>query len=282
MEAGHILLGHPWQLDRKVTHKKYTNCLSFIYNELKITLTPFSPKEVCEDQIKMRKVRECEESEEKKNERAKEKSEQKNEKSKRKEIHSKKKKQMSFFARKIKENMSENKQKKEKHEIECSGEKNKGVYYTNEFHSSLPCKIESLLQELTDVLPNEVPHDLPPSRGIEHQIDLVPGCPIPNRPAYKTNPEETKEIQNQVNKLLQKGFVKESLSPCFVLIIFVPKKDGTWHICVDSQAINKITMKYTYPIPRLDDMLDELFGYCVFTKIDLNSGYNQIRMKEDD
>ncbi|RDY06563.1 hypothetical protein CR513_09440, partial [Mucuna pruriens] len=59
MEAGHILLGHPWQLDRKVTHKGYTNCLSFIYNKLKITLTPFSPKQVCEDQIKMRKVREC-------------------------------------------------------------------------------------------------------------------------------------------------------------------------------------------------------------------------------
>ncbi|RDX88359.1 hypothetical protein CR513_30061, partial [Mucuna pruriens] len=66
MEAWHILLGRPWQLDRKVTHKGYTNCLSFIYNELKITLTPFSPKQVCEDQIKMRKVRECKQSDEKK------------------------------------------------------------------------------------------------------------------------------------------------------------------------------------------------------------------------
>ncbi|RDX79638.1 hypothetical protein CR513_39918, partial [Mucuna pruriens] len=65
MEAGHILLGRPWQLDRKVTHKGYTNCLSFIYNELKITLTPLTPKQVCEDQIKMRKVRECKLREEK-------------------------------------------------------------------------------------------------------------------------------------------------------------------------------------------------------------------------
>ncbi|RDY04133.1 Tf2-9, partial [Mucuna pruriens] len=254
MEVGHILLGHPWQLDRKVTHNGYTNYLSFIYNELKITLTPLSPKQVCEDQIKMRKVRECKESEEKKNERTKEKSEQKNEKSKRKESYSEKKKQMSFFARERKENMSENKQKKEKHEIKCSEEK-----------------------EFTDIFLDEVSHGLPPLRGIEHQIDLVPGCPIPNRPAYRTNPKETKKIQRKVNELLQKGFVRESLSPCSV-----PQNDGTWRMCVDNWTINKIIVKYKYPIPRLDDMLDELFGYCVFTKIDLNSGYNQIHMKEDD
>ncbi|RDY10826.1 hypothetical protein CR513_04601, partial [Mucuna pruriens] len=72
MEVEHMLLGRPWQLDRKVTHNGYTNCLSFIYNELKVNFTPWSPKQVCEDQIKMRKVRECEESEEKKNERTKE------------------------------------------------------------------------------------------------------------------------------------------------------------------------------------------------------------------
>ncbi|RDX79057.1 hypothetical protein CR513_40568, partial [Mucuna pruriens] len=83
MVAEHILLSRPWQLNCKVTHNGYTNCLSFIYNEMKITLTLLSPKQVCENQIKMRKVRECEESEERKNERTKEKSEQNNEKSKR-------------------------------------------------------------------------------------------------------------------------------------------------------------------------------------------------------
>ncbi|RDY08481.1 hypothetical protein CR513_07292, partial [Mucuna pruriens] len=88
MKVGYIPLCCPWQLDCKVTHKGYTNCLSFIYNELKIILTPLSPKQVCEDQIKTRKVRECEESKEKKIERTKEKSEQKNEKIKRKEIYS--------------------------------------------------------------------------------------------------------------------------------------------------------------------------------------------------
>ncbi|RDY12242.1 hypothetical protein CR513_02987, partial [Mucuna pruriens] len=137
-------------------------------------------------------------------------------------------------------------------------------------------------KEFTDVFPDEVPHGLPPLRGIEHQIDLIPGCPIPNRLAYRTNPEETKEIQKQVNELLQKDFVKESLSPCSVPIILVPKKDGTWCLCVDNWAINKITVKYRYPIPRLDDMLDELFDSYVFTKIDLRSEYNQIRMKEGD
>ncbi|RDY12033.1 hypothetical protein CR513_03214, partial [Mucuna pruriens] len=158
----------------------------------------------------------------------------------------------------------------------------KDVYFTNEFHSSFPCEVDSLLQEFINVFPNEVPHGLPPLRGIEHQIDLVLGCPIPNRLAYRTNLEETKEIQKQMNELLQKGFVRKSLSPCFVSIILVPKKDRTWCMCVDNQAINKITVNYRYPIPRLDYMLDELFGYCVSTKIELKSGFNQIRMKKGD
>ncbi|RDY08909.1 hypothetical protein CR513_06803, partial [Mucuna pruriens] len=172
--------------------------------------------------------------------------------------------------------MSENKQKKEKHEIECSEEKSKkmsafekikevesallakeklhvllykGVYFTNKFHSSLPCEIESLLQEFADVFPNEVFHGLPPLRGIEHQIDLVPGCPFPNKPSYSINLEEIKEIKKQVNEFLQKGFVRESLSSCSIPIILVPKKDGTWDMCVDSWSINKITIKYRYPIP---------------------------------
>jgi hypothetical protein len=155
-------------------------------------------------------------------------------------------------------------------------------FNTNELDESLPSVVVSLLQEYEDVFPNDVPSGLPPIRGIEHQIDFVLGATIPNRPAYRSNPEETKELQRQVEELMAKGHVRESMSPCAVPVLLVPKKDGTWRMCVDCRAINNITVKYRHPIPRLDDMLDELHGSCIFTKIDLKSGYHQIRMKEGD
>ncbi len=148
--------------------------------------------------------------------------------------------------------------------------------------ATLPPAVTNLLQEYADVFPAEIPPGLPPIRGIEHQIDLIPGASLPNRAAYRTNPEETKEIQRQVQDLLDRGYVRESLSPCAVPVILVPKKDGSWRMCVDCRAINNITIRYRHPIPRLDDMLDELSGSTVFSKVDLRSGYHKIRMKLGD
>jgi hypothetical protein len=142
--------------------------------------------------------------------------------------------------------------------------------WENIFHNR--CHIQN--KEFDDVFPENIPNGLPPLRGIEHQIDLVPGASIPNRPAYKTNLEETKELQRQVDELMMKGYIRESMSPCAVPVLLVPKKDGTWRMCVDCRAVNNITVKYRHPIPRLDDMLDELHGSCIFSKIDLRAAFN--------
>ena len=96
------------------------------------------------------------------------------------------------------------------------------------------------------------------------------------------NPHKTQEIQRQVDKLLAKGMIRESLSPCTVPALLVPKKDGSMRMCVDSKVINKITIKYHYPIPGLEDLLDELHGSTIFSKIDLRSGYYQIQIHEGD
>ena len=135
----------------------------------------------------------------------------------------------------------------------------------NDLDPSLPSSFVSLLQEFQDVFLDDIPSGLPPIRGIEQQIDFVPGSTIPNRPAYRCNPEETKELQRQVEDLMSKGYIRESMSPCAVPVLLVPKKDGTWRMCVDCRAVNKITVKYRHPIPKLDDMLDELHWAVIFS-----------------
>jgi hypothetical protein len=139
-----------------------------------------------------------------------------------------------------------------------------------------------LLKNFADIVVEEFSNSLPPIRSINHHIDLIPGASLPNKVAYRLTPQENEEVRNQVQDLLDKGLVREILSPGSVPTILSPKKDGGWRMCTNSRAINKITIRYRFPLPRMDDLMDCLSGEKIFSKIYLKSGYHQIRMREGD
>jgi hypothetical protein len=281
MHAGHILLGRPWQYDRRAIHDGFKNMYSFVKEGKTINLAPLTPSQVYEDQVKLKsEVAHKRKSEKEIEQKRKSESENEQKRKSEKEIEQKRKSESENEQKRKSEKETEQKRKSESENEKK--ERESSSLNLDETNQSLPSLAVSLLQEFEHVFPNEMPNELPPIRGIEHQIDFVPGAAIPNRPAYRSNPEETKELQRQVEDLMSKGYVRESMSPCAVPVLLVPKKDGTWRMCVDCRAINNITVKYRHPIPRLDDMLDELHDSCIFSKIDLKSGYHQIRMKEGD
>ncbi|XP_010527522.1 PREDICTED: uncharacterized protein LOC104804857 [Tarenaya hassleriana] len=171
MQGGHILLGRPWQFDREVKHDGRANQYSFIHDKRKIVLAPLSPSQVHEMQLKLAKEPEP--------------------------------KKGNFYV-KASQVMRAVRQEQPvlllvfKDQLSLRTET-----------PTLSPAISRLLERYSDVFPDEIPTGLPPIRGIEHQIDLVPGAPLSNRPAYRMNPEETKELEKQVQELLSKGYIRE-------------------------------------------------------------------------
>lgn len=108
--------------------------------------------------------------------------------------------------------------------------------------SYFPIEIQEMLEEFTDIVVNDFPDKLPPKRSIIHHIDFIPRESLPNKAAYWMSPKDNEEIRKQVQELLDKGLIRESLSPCIVPMVLAPKKRGEWSMCTDSRAINKITI----------------------------------------
>ncbi|KAJ9545199.1 hypothetical protein OSB04_024906 [Centaurea solstitialis] len=138
-----------------------------------------------------------------------------------------------------------------------------------------------VVREFPEVFPEELP-GLPPPQQVEFHIDLVPGAgPVAKSP-YRLAPSEMQELSSQLQEVLDKGFIRPSSSPWGAPVLFVKKKDGSFRLCIDYRELNKITIKNRYPLPRIDDLFDQLQGATYFSKIDLRSGYHQMRVREED
>ncbi|GJU98993.1 putative reverse transcriptase domain-containing protein [Tanacetum coccineum] len=132
-----------------------------------------------------------------------------------------------------------------------------------------------------DVIPEDLP-GLPPTRQVEFQIDLIPGVALVARAPYRLVPSEMKELSEQLKELSEKGFIRPNSSPWGALVLFVKKKDGSFRMCIDYRELNKLTVNNRYSLPRIADLFDQLQGSSVYSKIDLRTGYHQLRVREED
>nr|GEV28591.1 putative reverse transcriptase domain-containing protein [Tanacetum cinerariifolium] len=128
-----------------------------------------------------------------------------------------------------------------------------------------------VVQEFPEVFLEDLP-GIPPTRQVEFRINLIPGAAPVARAPYRLAPSEMKELAEQLQKLTDKGFIRPSSSPWGAPVLFVKKKDGSFRMCIDYRELNKLTVKNHYPLPRIDDLFDQLQGSSVYSKIDLRSG----------
>ena len=138
-----------------------------------------------------------------------------------------------------------------------------------------------IVRDFPEVFPDDLP-GLPPIRPVEFQIDLVPGATPVAKSPYRLAPSEMQELASQLQELTDKGFIRPSVSPWGAPVLFVKKKDGSFRMCIDYRELNKLTIKNRYPLPRIDDLFDQLQGSTCFSKIDLRSGYHQLRVRKED
>jgi hypothetical protein len=224
MEACSLLLGRPWQYDTNSLHHGRLNHYSLMFKGQKIIIHPMTPEQTIRDDL-ARAVKTAKEQEP--------------------SPSTSDKSEIKLNAPVLLATHADFDDIRDAHfpcyAVVCSSVL---VSLADAPSLDIPPAIANLLQEYADVFPNDLPPGLPPLRGIEHQIDLIPSAQLPNRAPYRTNPDETKEIQRQVQALLDKGYIRESLSPCLVPVLLVPKKDGSWRMCVDCGAINNITIRY--------------------------------------
>ncbi|KAL0373943.1 UNVERIFIED_CONTAM: Transposon Tf2-12 polyprotein [Sesamum radiatum] len=146
----------------------------------------------------------------------------------------------------------------------------------------IPGVIKKLLKEFEDVMPDELLWKLPPERAVDHEIELVSGTKPPARAPYRMTQPELVELRKQLKDMLESGIIKPAKSPYGAPVLFQKKADGSLRMCCDYRALNKITVKNEYPIPLVADCFDRLSQAKYFTKIDLRSGYWQVRIKEGD
>jgi hypothetical protein len=164
-----------------------------------------------------------------------------------------------------------------------SPEPRKGGCHHMAIDSKEPDSLEiiKVVLEFLDVFPEDL-QGMPPERKVEFAIELLPSTAPVSKRAYRVSGPELVELKKQIDELLEKGYIRPSTSPWAAPVLFVEKKDGTRRMCIDYRAQNEVTIKNNYPLPRIEDLFNQLRGASVFSKIDLRLGYHQLRIRPSD